>query len=206
MTQSTNVPEHKLRQHGYSTNAVATGSALTRASPEDKWAAPATWPFSTEDGTPLAWWRLLPPILLRGSEHLLRSTLNEIAVLRGGAELDAALRGDAASATGVAFAAMPIEDMELRVDIAMSTLLSTALEPNASSALVMAQIIGLTDLDHPFGAALASSWLDFGRQHSADPKKFVEAEAVHWDAFRYHHDDDARRRSGADPGVETFGQ
>lgn len=206
MTRSTKVPEHKLRQQGCPTNSGASGSRLVGASPKGEWSPSTPWPFSIEDGTPLAWWRLLPPDLLRGSEHLVRNTLNEIAVLRGGDEFCAALRGDAASAIGVALAAMPIEDIELRVDIAMSTLLSTALEPNASSALVMAQIIGLTNLDHPFGAALASSWLDFGRHHSADLQKFVEAEVVLRTAFRQRHDDDARHPGGVDPGVEAFGQ
>jgi hypothetical protein len=204
MTQSKKVPEHKLRQRGNSANSEAASGTLVGVSSKDKWSPLAPWPFSIEDGTPLAWWRLLPPSLLRGSEQLVRNTLNDIAVLRGGDEFGAALRGDAAAAIGVALAAMPIDDVELRVDIAMTTLLSTALEPNASSALVMAQIIGLTVLDHPFGAALASSWLDFGRQHAADPQNFIEAEVVLKDAFRQRHNG-ARHPGGVDAGGRHSG-
>ena len=152
-----------------------------------------------EDGTPLAWWRLLPPDLLCGSELLVRSTLNEITVLRGDDEINAALRGHAAAAIGVALAVMPINKINLQVDIVMTALLTAALEQNASAALVMAQVIGLTDLDHPFGDALASSWFDFGRRHSTDPQKFGEAEAVLRTAFQGREGDNDLPRDGGGP-------
>jgi hypothetical protein len=204
MSQSTKVPEHKLRQQGCSANLSAAGSSRTNPSPKGSlWPAPA-WPFSMEDGTPLSWWRLLPPDLMRGSEHLVRNTLNAVTMLHGGDDLGSALRGDAAAAIGVALAVMPINGINLQVDIAMTTLLSAALKPNSSPALVMAQVIGLTDLDHPFGAALASSWLDFGRRHSTDPQKFSEAEAVLRAAFRERRDDNVLHPDSAGPGGEQF--
>jgi hypothetical protein len=120
-------------------------------------------------------------------------------MLHGDDDIDAALRGDAAAAISVALAVMPITNITLQVDIAMTTLLRSALEPNAASSLVMAQVVGLTDLDHPFGAALAASWLDFGRRHSTDPQKFSEAEVVLWEAFRERQGNggDGSHRDGA---------
>lgn len=137
------------------------------------------WPLRAEDTSPLQWWRTLPSDALRDAEQLLlRTTLERIHVLRGGDDLTAALRGDAAAAIDVAFTLMPIETFTLEVDIAMTALARFAIERNAAAALVMAQIIGLTDFDHGLGMALAASWYARGRRYSSEPGKFSEAGAV----------------------------
>jgi hypothetical protein len=87
---------------------------------------------------------------------------------------------------------MPIEELTLKADIAMTALLLCALERNAAAALVLAQVLGLTDLGHSFATELAASWLIYGRRYAADPYKFYEAETVLLEAFR------DRRRYGDD--------
>lgn len=110
-------------------------------------------------------------------------------VLRGGDDPAAALCGDPAAAIGVAFTLMPIEEFTLEVDIAMTALLRCALERNAAAALVLAQIVGLTEFEHEFATELAASWYVHGRRHSANPRQFSEAEAVLLSAFRQRHRD-----------------
>ena len=100
-----------------------------------------------------------------------------------------ALTGDAAAAIGVAFSLMPIEENNLTIDIAMTALCRCALAPNAAAALVLAQVIGLTDLDHGLATELAASWCTHGRRHSSNPGKFSQAETVLLAAFRGRHRD-----------------
>ena len=90
---------------------------------------------------------------------LLVATLEGIGVLRGSNDLAAALNGETAAAISVAFSLMPIEAFTLEVDIAMTALVRCALAPNASAALVLAQIVGLTEFEHGLAIELASSWL-----------------------------------------------
>ena len=99
-------------------------------------------------------------------------------MLRGNDDLTAALGGDPAAAIDVAFSLMPIETFTLEVDIAMTALARCAIERNATAALVMAQIIGLTEFDHGLAIDLAASWYAHGRRYSTDPGKFSEAETV----------------------------
>jgi hypothetical protein len=157
-------------------------------------ARPVTsWPFKARDTAPLAWWRTLPPDVFRDAERLLLlATLDGICVLNGGAGFAAAISGDATAAIGVGFSKMPITERTLTADIAMTALLRCALERNATAALVLAQIIGLTELEHTFGAALAASWYTYALHHSADPRKLGQAGAVLLAAFRegYLHGDD----------------
>ena len=143
-------------------------------------ARPVTsWPFRARDTSPLAWWRTLPPDAFRDAERLLLlATLDGICVLNGGAGFAAAISGDATAAIGVAFSMMPITELTLPVGIAMTALLRCALERDAATALVLAQIIGLTELEHTFGATLAASWYTHALHHSADPRKLGQAEAV----------------------------
>ena len=200
MTRSTKVPEHKRLQGRESENLSAPAISRSNSAPTDTHTKASVWPFSMDDSTPLAWWRLLPPDLLRHAELVtVRNTLNEIAVLRGGEDFGPALRGDADAAIRVALAVMPIIETNLQVDIAMTTLLGAALEPNAAPALVMAQVLGLTDLGHPFGTELAASWLDFGRRHSTDLQKFGEAEVILRAAFRERQD----HGETPDPGIDA---
>ena len=62
----------------------------------------------------------------------------------------------------------------------------------------MAQVLGLTDLDHPFAIPLAASWYAYGLRHSMDPDKFRQAKAVLTAAFR------ERRRDKADFCLHHF--
>ncbi len=152
------------------------GWRLTRSAP---------WPFEPDQTSPLAWWRRLPPDSFHHAEYsLLRATLGDVRILRGGDDLAAALRGDAAAAVGAALGLMPITEVTLPVDVTMSWLLYTALKHDATAALVMSQIVGLTDLGHGFAIELAGSWFKYGRRHSDDPRKFDLAEDVLLIAFR----------------------
>jgi hypothetical protein len=148
------------------------------------------WPFKAADISPLQWWRTLPSDAFRDAEQiLLLTTVERISVLHGGDVLRAALAGDAAAAIGAAFSLMPIEAATLTVDIAMTALCRCALEHNAAAALVLAQVIGLTSLDHELATELAASWYTHGLCHSSNPRKFSKAETVLLTAFRERHRD-----------------
>lgn len=147
-----------------------------------------TLPFKAEDISPLAWWRNLPSDAFGEAERLfLLTALEQIDVLHANDDFTAALKGDPAAAIGVAFSLMPLEEMTLQVDIAMTALLRCALERKAAAALVLAQVAGLTDLGHSYGTEIAASWLVYGRHSSRDPGKFSEAETVLLTAFRDRH-------------------
>jgi hypothetical protein len=85
-----------------------------------------------------------------GQQHGLR--INKIDVLRGGDDFAAALKGDPAAAIAATFSMMPIEEMTLKADVAMTALLRCALEGNAAAALVLAQVRTRS------GTPSASSW------------------------------------------------
>jgi hypothetical protein len=202
MTDETKVPERKLRHEGpRRTGAAGSLLAIDRRSiganasidnpawrikrPPDR-----PWPFKAADVSPLHWWRTLPSDAFRDAEQIiLLTTLERIGVLHGGKDLAAALAGDAAAAIGVAFSLMPIEEATLTVDIAMAALCRCALARNAAAALVMAQVIGLTDLNHGLATELAASWYTHGLRHSSNPRKFSQAKAVLLVAFRERHHD-----------------
>jgi hypothetical protein len=135
----------------------------------------------------LAWWRTLPSDAFGEAQRLILLQTLEIDVLHGGDDFAAALEGDPSAAVGVAFSLMPIYDMTLQVDIAMTALLRCALERNAAAALVLAQVTGLTALGHPYAIEIAGSWLVHGRCSSDNPRKFGEAETVLLTAFRERH-------------------
>jgi hypothetical protein len=135
--------------------------AITMKTQRNKTIAPARrpWPLRPQDATPLAWWRWLPSHKLRDAEALLiDAALDRIVVLRTGKDLRAALQGDAAAAIGAAFSLLPIEELTLEADIAMTALLRCALNGNPASALALANILGRTALTHPFATELAASW------------------------------------------------
>jgi hypothetical protein len=146
------------------------------------------WPFKADDTSPLAWWRTLPSDAFGDAERLsLLATLEQIDVLHGGDDGAAAMKGDPAAAIGFAFSLMPIEQMTLKVDVAMTALLRCSLERNAAAALVLAQVLGLTDLGHSYATELAASWLAHGRRCSDNPCKFSKAETVLLTVFRDPH-------------------
>jgi hypothetical protein len=133
----------------------------------------------------------LPPDSFHDAERsLLRATLGDVRVLRGGDDLAAALRGDAAAAVGAALGLMPITEVTLPVDVTMSWLLYVALKQDATAALVMSQIVGLTDLGHGFTIELAGSWFRYGRRHSDEPRRFDLAEDVLLIAFQQRESGD----------------
>lgn len=149
------------------------------------------WPFNSNDVSPLRWWRTLPSHELGHSERaLLLATLKSISVLNAGSNLKSALAGDPMAAMDVAFSLMPVKELTLTVDIAMTALCHLSLAPNATLALVMAQVTGLTDLDHGLSIDLALSWYKYGLRNASDPRKFRESETVPLRAF------EERDRSG----------
>jgi hypothetical protein len=145
------------------------------------------WPCKAETCSPLTWWRQLPPEAFGDTERLqLANTIGRIGVLRGGADIAAAMRGDAAAAIGAVLDLMPVGEMTLQVDITMTALVCAALDGSAAGALVVAQVIGLTDLGHELNIELAAAWLAHGKRHSAEPDKFSDAEVVLMAAFEEH--------------------
>jgi hypothetical protein len=201
MSKSTKVPEHKLRHEGGNVVEAGQGSSGgpspagdssddVGGNPDLTLPQPGTrpWPFNREDASPLTWWRTLPSDAFRDTERLLLlAMLEQIDVLHGGDDFTAALEGDPSAAIGVAFSVMPVEEMALTVDIAMTALLQCALERNAAAALVLAQVLGLTDLGHPYAIELAAWWLAYGKRCSDSPLKFSKAETVLRAAFRERH-------------------
>jgi len=146
--------------------------------------AGSCWPFKAETCSPLTWWRRLPPEALGDAERLLLvETISRIGVLRGSADLAAAVGGEAAAGIRAALDLMPIGEITTRVDITMTALMCIALHANAAPALVMAQVTGLTDLGHELARELAAAWLIFGERHSVEPEKFGEAKLVLLSAF-----------------------
>ena len=149
---------------------------------------PRAWPLDPQDTSPLTWWRTQPSDIFCKAQLLtLQETLEQIAVLHGGDDFAAALDGEPSAAVGVALLLMPIRDVTLQADIAMTALLRCVLEGNAAAALVLAQVLGLTDLGHPYAIELATSWFARGRRLSDSPGKFSEAETVLLAAFRDRH-------------------
>jgi hypothetical protein len=152
---------------------------------KSKWRS--RWPFKAATCSPLTWWRQLPPEAFGDTERLqLVNALGRIGVLRGGADITAAMRGDAAAAIGAVLDLMPVGEMTLQVDITMTALVCAALDGNAAGALVVAQVIGLTDLGHELSIELAAAWLAHGKRHSAEPDKFSDAVAVLIATFEEH--------------------
>lgn len=149
------MPAHKCRQQDL---AVLTGDATDLAC---KTFRPLTsgWPFNAQDVSPLAWWRSLPSTHLRDAEHLLViDTLSKICVLDHRQNLAAAIRGDTAAAVGAALSVLPVYKVTLTADIAMTALLRCALEGDATTTLVLANILRRVELEHSLAAELSASW------------------------------------------------
>jgi hypothetical protein len=141
--------------------------------------------FKPGNCSPLTWWRRLPPDAIGGVERSrLLATLDNIGVLHGGDDVAAAIRGDATAAIHAASVLMPIAEITLQVDVKLTALMRTALDGDAASALVMAQIIGLSEIGCRGATELAVSWLDRGEFLSSEPDKFREARAILLTAFK----------------------
>ncbi len=121
--------------------------------------APSSWPFNQDDVTPLEWWRtMLADHLGDAQLSHLRATVAKISVMKDRQWL-LGLQGDAAASIAIAIGAMPIGQITLDVDVAMSSLALCALDGSAGAALVLSHILRRTALDHPFGKELSTSWL-----------------------------------------------
>ncbi|MGO3933699.1 hypothetical protein NP284_35955 [Rhodopseudomonas pseudopalustris] len=96
--------------------------------------------------------------LHEGERVVLREALSKIAVL-GGCEWVGAMRGDPAASIAIALEVLPIANITLQVDLALSAVLLNALDGNAAAALMLSHLLRQTKLDHPFGKELAVSWL-----------------------------------------------
>ncbi|WP_426418990.1 hypothetical protein [Bradyrhizobium genosp. A] len=81
---------------------------------------------------------------------------------------------------------MPINSIDFHTDIAMTALLRCALAGQAAAALVLAQIVALTDVGHALSRELSVSWLGWGFRYSTEPEKFGEAGAVVLSAIKAH--------------------
>ena len=197
MTDATNVPGRKSRHRktnrtgndrleaALQAASMPVGVSLANPAWQVERPAGSPWPFKARDTSPLSWWRTLPSDSFRDTERLLLlATLDGIAVLGGGAEFAAALKGDRAAAMYVTCSMMPITEMTLQTDIAATALLRCAIEGDPAAALVLAQLLGLTDLGHDFGTELAASWYTYGLRHSANPRKFAEAGTILFTTFR----------------------
>ncbi|MDE5462211.1 hypothetical protein [Bradyrhizobium sp. CSS354] len=146
--------------------------------------------FSSLDTSPIAWWRTLPSDKLRDAEKLLLVvTLERIALLRGPAELQAAQKGDAAAAIATALSVMPIRKFTLEVDITMTALLRCAAEGDSAAALVLANVLSRTDLDH--ATELSASWFVQHIDRSPHRRSFSPEETASLTALRERYDDKA---------------
>jgi hypothetical protein len=127
------------------------------------------------DTGPLAWWRTMPADLLGDAEQLLlRDTIGKVGVLKG-REWVSAMRGDAPASIAIALEALPISAVTLEVDLAMTSLMSSALSGSAAAALVLSQVLQRCLLDHPFGKELSVSWLVFNLHRAKAGKAQLKA-------------------------------
>jgi len=143
-----------------------------------------SWPYCAEDGHPLGWWRMLPPHMLRDAERcLVGSALEGLAVIGGGKKVAAALAGDAASAISVALSLVPLREVTLQVDVAMTALLSCALNGDPAAVLVLAHILGRAQWGDPDAEELGLAWLGRHVARPMDPQQFAASEATLAAAF-----------------------
>jgi hypothetical protein len=149
--------------------------------------APSSWPFNTDDVTPLEWWRTMP------AEHLgdaqlshLRATVAKISVMKDRQWLSS-LQGDAAASIAIAIGAMPIGQITLEIDLAMSSLALCALDGSAGAALVLSHILRQVPLDHPFGRELSASWLALDLHRALNAKGYRTKPRLHKTSDASHH-------------------
>ena len=157
------------------TASAISGADLGEASHAADRAFDRAWPFNPDDTSPLAWWRTLPSDRLRDAEALLvNTTLDRIGVMRGGDAFTAALRGEVAAAVAMALALMPVGEVTLEVDLAMTAVLRGALAGDGPAALVLAHVLGHAEVAHPFATELSASWLTHHPRHSRDRRRFTK--------------------------------
>jgi hypothetical protein len=132
-----------------------------------------------DGGNPLGWWRTMLPNLFGDAECLLvHSALDGLAVLGAGKDFDAALEGDAAAAISAALSLVPVREVTLKVDIAMTALLSCALMNDPAAVLVLSHILGLAQWGDKDAEDLGLAWLDRHIAYPINPKHFALSEAA----------------------------
>lgn len=135
-----------------------------------RWAT-SSWPFSPQDVTPLEWWRSLPADHLDNAHHqILAETLEKVCLMEDRRWLSA-MHGDAAASIAVAMETVPIHQITLEVDLAMTALMFHALDRSAGAALVLAHILRRTPLEHPFAQELSVSWLTLNLRRALSRRK-----------------------------------
>jgi hypothetical protein len=129
----------------------------------------------------------MPADHLGDAQHLLlRATLEDASAIKGHEWL-AGLRDNAALCVAAALGALPITEISLKIDLAMSALTVSALSGNAGSVLVLSHILRLVPLDHPFAKELSVSWLALNLRRALEAKgvgKACASEARHASANR----------------------
>ena len=137
-----------------------------------------------QDGHPVTWWRIVPPCFLNEPERLyLDKALKGLAVFGGGQDLAAALAGDPAAAVAAALSLVPLREITLKADIAMSALLSCALQDDPAAMLVMSHILGRAQWGDPSAEDLGLAWLDRHTAFPMDREQFAVSEAALAAAF-----------------------
>ncbi|WGS18637.1 MULTISPECIES: hypothetical protein [unclassified Bradyrhizobium] len=193
MSRKMKTPERKLRHQGHAaqiTNAGDRPSNIVRP-------AAVAWPFNPQDVSPLAWWRTLSSDLFRDAPHLLvRATLERITLLHGDNRFATALRGDPAAAIAEAFSLMPISEITLKTDIAMTAALQCVLDGDAAASLVLTNVLCRTQLDHPFALEVAASWSAQNGRRSPNRRRSASTTKPQLPALR-QFDDDSLSDGGA---------
>ena len=176
MRNSTNNTVQAAKPAGKpSTKRNASGHTTAESPPRCRDWQPSSWPFRIMDTSPLAWWRTMPADLLGDAEQLLlRDTIGKVGVLKGRAWVSA-MRGDAAASIAIALGALPITTITLEADLAMTSLMSSALGGSAAAALVLSQVLQRCPLEHPFGKELSVSWLVFNLHRAMAGKTQITA-------------------------------
>lgn len=137
-----------------------------------------------QDGHPVTWWRIVPPCFLNEPERLyLDKALKGLAVFGGGQDLAAALAGDPSAAVAAALSLVPLREITLKADIAMSALLSCALQGDAAAVLVMSHILGRARWGDPCAEDLGLAWLDRHKAWPMNGEQFAASEAALAAAF-----------------------
>jgi len=146
---SSNMPPKTPRMRGRSTRNPPAGS------------------HRPPDGHPISWWRIIPPRFLGEPErYYIDKSLTALAVFGADQNLTAALAGDAAGAIAAALSLAPVREITLKVDIAMTALMSVALRGDPAAVLVLAHILGRGEWGNVTAEDLGLAWLD---RHTSCP-------------------------------------
>ncbi|MET4212448.1 hypothetical protein [Bradyrhizobium sp. LA2.1] len=136
------------------------------------------------DGHPLSWWRIIPPRFLGEPERLyINESLTGLAVFGADQNLTAALAGDAAAAIASALSLAPLREINLKVDIAMTALMSIALRGDPAAVLLLAHILGRGEWGNPSAEDLGLAWLDRHTSYPMSREQFAAYEVALAAAF-----------------------